>query len=248
MAKRNQDSPHWSLADVTEYLDSFSPPTGNFNPEGQWAHKYIIWINTKGSRPPAKEDGYVTMHRKPASQDGKFKLQVEQYLVFSRWRSQLTKAEIQCQADPLATPKSWTLESVGKNTKDKTIQHPKFEESATVANGRITRTGKRTRQLEISNPFTLDWALFDAVQRLKGERSKAIEFDMFEDFDLLRPKQRLSYHGTIDVKLNGKLARLIGYHQIGEGILPTHYWLDEQYRLLFVTGGCRVYLFDSEIK
>ena len=239
---------HWSLADVSDYLNSFSPPRGDFDPAGEWGHKYIIWINTIRSRSKSTSRGYIELRRSRSSGAGMIELQVTRSADLSGGQSQLTKAAIQCKVDRLATPVSWKVESEGVSQKDKKIRYPRFEESGVVADGQIVRTGKRTRRMKISKTYTHDWALFDAVQRLNGEQTAPLEFDMLEDFDLLRPKQRLSYHGTIEVKLGGKPTRLIGYQQLGEGILPIHYWLDEQHRLLFVTGGCRIYLFDSEIK
>jgi hypothetical protein len=69
---------------------------------------------------------------------------------------------------------------------------------------------------------------------------------MLEDLRLVRGEQRLSFDGEAEFELGGKKMRLYGYHQIGEGILPIHYWLDEEGRLLFALGGVRVYLWHSE--
>ncbi|MHC4673645.1 MAG: hypothetical protein ACYTBZ_14275 [Planctomycetota bacterium] len=248
MAQLTQDGPHFSLVDLEGYLDSFSVPRGNFDPAGSWGHKYTVWISVERSQSKSRANGYVKLKRRPAPQKGMFQLQVEQSTDFANWQSQLTKANIKCKADRLATPVSWNVESAGFHRKDKKATYPKFAESAVAAEGQIVRTAKRTRRMTVSKTFTHDWALFEAAQRLKGEQISPIEFDMLEDFDLLRPKQRLSYHGTTEIKIGGKITRLTGYHQIGEGILPIHYWLDQQHRLLIVTGGCRVYIFDSEIK
>ena len=248
MAKHDGASLHWSLTGISERLDASSPPEGDFDPQGTWAHRYAIWISTQGSRTKSSKQGHVKIYRSPIGRENMIELRIEQSVPLAGWRFQSTKARVRCRVNRLATPVSWNIESVGLDARNKTSKLPKFEESAVAADGRITRSGKRHRRMKISNTFTQDWALFDAVQRLKGEKETAIEFDMLEDFDLLRPRQRLSYHDTIEVKLGGKMTRLIGYHQIGQGILPIHYWLNEQHRLLFVTGGCRIYVFDSEIK
>jgi len=248
MAVASQESLHWSLAGIEENLSTFSLPRGDFDPHGRWTHRYLTWINTINSLSPSREQGYAIIQRRPLPEAETIELQVEQSGDFAGWCSQVTRATIQCMENRLARPVSWKVESSGINKKDKNAVYPKFEERAKVADGRVIRTGKRTRRVKIPEAFTLDWALFDAVQRFKGEKITPIEFDMFEDFDLLRPKQRLSYEGTTEVKLGGKTTRLVGYRQIGEGILPIHYWLDEQYRLLFVIGGCRIYLLDSRKK
>jgi hypothetical protein len=40
-------------------------------------------------------------------------------------------------------------------------------------------------------------------------------------------------------------VRLRGFRQIGRGILPTHYWLDDEHRLIAASGGLRAFIWDN---
>ena len=64
MPQLKQDALHWSLADIEKYLNSFSPPKGDFDPTGEWTHQYIIWINTNKSQSPSRSQGYVKLQRR----------------------------------------------------------------------------------------------------------------------------------------------------------------------------------------
>lgn len=98
-------------------------------------------------------------------------------------------------------------------------------------------------KLRAPNAFTGSWSLFDAVQRLPFEVDP-IEFDMLDDLELMKPRQRLVAGPSIEVVLNGRKLRLHSFEQIGEGILPYSYWLDDQHRLLIAVGGVRAFIWD----
>ncbi|MHC4417974.1 MAG: hypothetical protein ACYSU6_05245, partial [Planctomycetota bacterium] len=123
-----------------------------------------------------------------------------------------------------------------------------MSEAGVLADGTIKLTSPKvkTREICVSGNLTSNWSLFDAVQRLGGKEAPSGSFTMLEDLRLVRGEQRLSFDGEAEFELGGKKMRLYGYHQIGEGILPIHYWLDEEGRLLFALGGVRVYLWHSE--
>jgi hypothetical protein len=87
------------------------------------------------------------------------------------------------------------------------------------------------------------------VQHLRGKDTAPLRFALLEDLDLLKPNHRLSFAETATVKAaGGSELKLTGYEQIGEGVLPFHYWLDEQRRLLFVLSGPRAYIYDPEAR
>jgi hypothetical protein len=54
----------------------------------------------------------------------------------------------------------------------------------------------------------------------------------------------LSYVGTLAATVPGKAMELYGFFHVGTGTLPTHYWLDQQHRLLFAIRYYRAFVFD----
>ena len=61
------------------------------------------------------------------------------------------------------------------------------------------------------------------------------------------PRQRLSCVGLLTVSLAGKQRKLLGFCHVGPGTLPTHYWLDEQQRLLFAIRVFRALILQSSV-
>jgi len=65
-----------------------------------------------------------------------------------------------------------------------------------------------------------------------------VTFDLLQDLSLFKPNQSLTYDGVTPVKLrDGKTVMLKTYAQTGQGILPTHYLLDDQGRPQLITSS-----------
>jgi hypothetical protein len=143
-----------------------------------------------------------------------------------------TKTGVTCKADALATPMQWKT--------DFEVLDP---QGRTVPLTAISTSG-RSADIKISGPLNSDWSLLDAVQRLPFD-SKPLEFTMLEELELLRPKQRLSAGATAEAELGGRTVKLHSFEQLGRGILPITYWLDENHRLIIAVGGRRALLLES---
>jgi len=53
---------------------------------------------------------------------------------------------------------------------------------------------------------------------------------------------------TYMAKEGGRDVRLHAYSQVGRGIVPWVYWVDEQGRLLFIVAGLEGYVLNAQAK
>lgn len=246
----------FSLKPYLTQLKQFSPPMGAFDAEDCWEHTYDVYpVYGKWSKQTEKHRGECCIKREVLLSNDAFRLEVLSEVTFLDFgygnhptKTQLTRASIQCANNALATLQSWRLESVALGAEGKSRPLSRMSESGVFAKGviKLTNAAGASRKIDVSENLTSNWSLFDAVQRLHKKEPPKADFQMLEDLRLPRAEQRLTLDGPIEVELGGKKTLLYGYHQIGEGILPIHYWLDEQGRLLFALGGVRVYLWHSE--
>ncbi len=104
----------------------------------------------------------------------------------------------------------------------------------------------KKRKIKSKNPFALSWLLFDAVQKLPREKFEPINFTLIDHFDQIKPDNQISFHGSnvIDIPKKEKL-KLHVYDQLGNGIVPIVYYVDDFGRLLFVVSGIEVYILNS---
>lgn len=227
------------------FLQAFSPPTEAFDPMGNWRHSYQLWLVGGGGQ---VSRGFIRVERAAADGGKGAKLSIEFNVLQAAFGIERTRATIQCAADGLGTPQSWQLESVVLNLDGKPIPETQVEERGDVKGDTVQVTPvnapkerARTRTVKVATPFTTNWSLLEAVQRLPAQGMSPLAFTLLEDGDLVKEKQRLLFRGPAKLDVNGKTVELREYQQIGEGILPYHYWVDGAGRLLFVVSGQRAY-------
>ena len=248
-AKKGRDSGRakpLSLDALREYgaLDGFSPPTEDFDPKGPWRNSYRIWLAGSQGR---NDMGFIELKRSPNSDRKSFTLDVMTKILQSARSIHRIQATLQCADDALAAPRSWRLTSDMLDPQGQAIESAAWTESAQAQKGEIrveTKSGRLTRKVPAS--FTGDWPLFEAVQRLQGAAARPLEFALLEGLDVLKGGQRLSFRQNTALHLGDAGLNLVEYQQLGEGILPFHYWVDERHRLLFAITGLRAYIFDPE--
>ncbi len=239
-----------TLDALREYgeLDDFSPP-GSFDPEGEWKNVYRIWLVTRRS------NGFLSIERTPASDSSPVTLNVETCVLQAAKVIHRTRAKLQCADDSLSTPQSWDVKSEILDPDFQRIEVADSWETGRIKDGKLFVNidqeglgggGSLARHHKLPESYTSNWSLFDAVQRLPGEGMMPMEFDLLEDSDLLKSKQKLSYWKSADLNIGDNVLQLTGYQQIGQGILPYQYWVDEHHRLLFVISGIRAYIFDPD--
>ena len=234
--------PH-SLNIIRDYLDNYQPPIGSFDPSAEWEHRYVMWIALRGNAGKSWPGGALNIRRR-LGESGRIKLEVDQVTSLrGPGGTGHTRATLTCASDRLSTPQTWEIESEIVNNQGQSVDYTRVKVNGEVASGKIVCRGAAERRMKAPKSFASNWSLFDAVQRLPLD-AKPISFDLLEDLELLKPNHRLEYRQSVELKLGERTARLHGFEQIGEGILPYMYWLDEQHRLLFAVGGLRTFLLE----
>jgi len=228
-------------------LDDSPLPSGAFESAGAWTHRYRIWT-CYGHRDRGNRDqGALTLRRSRTPDADFFDLGVEQTVQMDPRKSfdaHRVAAGIRCRYDRLASPVSWSFSSRFTQGAD-ALPAPELdhaEQARVVGNQIDVRIGDGRFEREASDRFTADWCLFEAVQRLPFGTGDVLAFDLLEGLTAWKPGQRLSYRGKWTVPWGGQSARLHCFGQLGMGVWPYEYWLDEEHRLLLAVTGCRVYI------
>ena len=203
--------PH-SLAKVQECLAGFEAPSGPFDPNGEWEHRYAVWIVLPESQfGKTAAFGALRIRRQPAGDAARLEVSLAAIQGANRSSCYRAEARITCATDRLSTPRAWELRTVMLDVKNKTIEGTEAQETGEVAGGVMRWRRKGERTMTAPKEFTSNWSLFDAIQRLPGNEAGPMVFDMFEEMDLLKPNQRLAYRQTIEMPVDGKTVKLHGF-------------------------------------
>jgi len=263
-----QMTDHFPLAHFERALDGFQPPTEAFDPLGAWVNAYHIWECSQGNR----KIGALRIERTPLSaRRAKLAVRYRKMAAAGILRAEMS---VECKADGLATPIRWQAQSCVHDTEDKPIEDTRLQETGEAGErGPRVKVGGKTARVSVEGPFTFDWCLFEAVQRLPGEALEPLAFTLIDRLSReAKAEQRLAFRTAATVELGGKrvwreekqtleagavyrpvparegatATALRAYNQTGRGILPVVYWVNEQGRLLFALSGLIGYVLNAE--
>ena len=223
------------------------PPTGEFSPAKDWAASFRIWTCYGYVGRSNYDVGLLTIGRQLNGEAQR--LAILHTLKNSEGKLHTIRAKVRCKLDALAGPTSWSLESefAGEHMEGRPPMAAK--EIGRIRGGAWqVSVGDRTTERKISGPVAADWCLFEAVTRLDFRDGPPLTFDLLEGLSLLKADHRLSYRGKLPVTWGPAKAQLHCFAQVGRGVYPYEYWLDDAHRLLLVTTGPRIYVRDAEAK
>ena len=208
----------------------FPPPATDFRPDGSWQQSYRIWT-CHGYKESGNDNVGAMRLARAAKSDGTFLLEVHQTVVQVDGLTCNIKANIECRRNVLGSPAQWDIHTtfVGEDG----AQMPELESRK---RGQATSDVDRT---------TGDWCLFEVAQRLDYDKDTSLDFDLLEGLELSKLSQRLTYRGVSPTKIEGA-GRMHCFAQVGAGILPTEYWLDDKHRLLCVISMNKAYILDGK--
>ena len=262
----------FSLEFISARLVNFRIPEKAFDPNGDWDLNYGVYTFTALRQGPTPGGlvGHMKLARKRINErEAEISLDYEKD---GPGTTQRVAGTIRCGTDALSTPSHWKYSAEVVDSEGKLYENSKISKRGHAGNGRIEiEDDCGTRRLSINGPFTINWAIWDAVMRLPRESTKPLCFTMLDHFDQLKYRQRLAFReagvltlGQHRVKeesweelekgrirqtrwnlVGGSDVTLHGFEQLGEGIVPWIYWTDDQGRLLFVVSGLEVYILDS---
>lgn len=226
-------------------------PAGDFRPEENWTNYYRLWTSY-GYYDRNRDDGHLKISRQAKSTENGYKLLVEQdYINLANRKHEntllhKTSATITCKNNETASPVSWDLTSEFLNGPENIEQFERAEplrEKVIVKNDELIVTvNDKTHKRKVSGNVTGDWNLFNAVQLFPFDKSIDIKFDLLEGLRAFRQNHYLYYKGKAVEKWGAKTVALHCFEQIGEGVLPYEYWLNEHHRLVLVITGNRAYI------
>jgi hypothetical protein len=158
--------------------------------------------------------------------------------------SHFQRATMQCSVNALASPSSWVFETkMAKAAEDKPYLESGRTRNASVADGTlVVRSGSRVHKTPIAPDYSNEWSLWEAVQRLSGDKLKPISYTLIDEYDTPQSGHTLTYRGQQQVDCQSGPLKLTSYMDIGQAVVPTTYWVDEHNRLIFMCSGLQVYV------
>ena len=234
-----------SLLALRSILSSFKVPDGAIDPRGDWDARYSVWIlmPADSGQSPRSAGGLLV---KRAADGDDAKLSVSQATRQNDGSLYRVEATIESAADRLATPRQWRWSAGISDASGNFDRLTRHDGQGSFTDGRLVVNQRA--QVNVPAQVTSNWSLFDAVRRMPFGEKQVDEFGMLEELQLLKGGQKLRYREGLVVELPTKTLKMHCFEQTGSGILPYHYWLDDESRLLLAVGGLRAFVYDESIR
>lgn len=228
-------------------VDTFPSTPKDFKPTGEWINTYRIWT-CHGYRESGNQNvGFLRIQKKTRGEGRIFELHVEQTVVQTDAMLNTIQAQMTCLNNEYASPVKWHLSSRFAGPAGDVLAELCTTESVSIEGKTLTiETPKGILHRQVDIPLTSDWSLFEAAQRWSVGEARHLRVAMLEGLHALKPEQHITYRGLARTGDGPGAARLFHFVQLGTGILPYEYWLDDRHRLLIVTSMNKAYILDDQ--
>lgn len=245
-ARFEYPAPAWNLKWIDDRLiEAYEPPTPSIDFKEAKSLCFLRWANDEAW---SGDKGSLRVDRAPVAGD-LWQFRVEQALKpRTPSESQDTTAEFLCEGGDFPQLIHWSLASVVERKGEK-IADTRYQEYGHVDGEWIVcnRGMLGVSEKRVGRPLTANWALFYSVPLWAADIADAPAFHTLEELQFHRPAQVVIAAGEADFHFGGGSAwRLRALKVMGQGLLPTLFWLDEAGRPLLVCNsvGFTYYLKD----
>ena len=243
---------HWSFNDASMLRNKIFPegfaapestlPSGPFHPLADWENRYDLVYCGSQDFDKNEYTYYGSLHLKAtfAGDSVSFAVKsIRQTGQDFRQERQHLSASFVAGRDALFSLKpdqEWSLDMARTNRRDTaTAPYSRLQERGRLKNGFIEKTDASGRWFRYaeggSGPVVSNWALLAAVQSLP-RNGGGTAFGCLQDLERFYPAHRIRFYKTIEAQFGQNKRTLHGYVQVGSGIIPQFYWIDDSGRLL----------------
>ncbi len=229
----------WDYNVIAQMMRDYAPPSGAFDPNQHWVHRYNIYfmnIRKKTEKKGTLPSPNATLMLESTPRGNEVELLAE---YSSMMDGDLTRVKMRCQNNVLLSPIAWDLTFKNKRATGQGLVE--MAKKGEVKDGQLLINGKPARNSGVKlDNYASDWGLFAAAQRFPLlAPTLPMQFSLLEYLEIPRANQTLHASGE------GKIQRADGdtafhhYLHYGEAMQPTHYCLDANNRLFMAINPRR---------
>jgi hypothetical protein len=226
---------------IVEAIPAADP---SFDPAGEWEQTYLI-VGSRGYQTEHSNVGQLRIRKHSVNENG-FSLHIDEQIIGTGRTQGRQEIDAVCSNNAWGTPLKWTrncyfLNRQGRKVPDLSV----VEEGQVLANGnvQIRQNGAVCKTFQLKDSWTSQYHLFEVIQRRSANDASPAAFDLLEDCTLLKPDHTLHRADVMSADLPGLGRQTLQRHvQLGWGILPFDYHVDDHHRVLFAISKNKSYI------
>lgn len=153
---------------------------------------------------------------------------------------QVTTAE-----DLLATPLSWECETkIVRKGEEEPYLNSGHRWKGSFSEGHIYyQSGdSKLKKDRIDGELSWKWGLMHTVQKMAEQSVEEVHFSALDELDMVYEHQYARFRKKQMVDCGRGPVEFTVIDVLGDGIIPTVYWVDDKFRLCFIVTGVEAYM------
>jgi hypothetical protein len=242
----------FSLLKMERILPDYKiPPCNNFTTDQFWL-SYTLYnfyqelVMTAGTFEITKKDGsrpsYLVTCIRKATAD----ISIENESYTGRFRGNyIFRGEIATKNDLLASPVKWECETkIADELNGSPYLNTLHRWKGSFKNGRVYYQSGSQHIIKIPahQDLTWKWGIINLVQKMAEQSVHEIHFSALDEMDMMYAYQYARFRKKQLIDCGTTKMEFSVFDVLGDGIIPTVYWLDIFNRVIFIISGEEAYV------
>ena len=153
--------------------------------------------------------------------------------------------EIITRNNSLATPLSWSCTTrISKDGSEEPYMNTRHQWEGIFKKDHIYYKSNsiELKKNRIEGNLTWKWGIINLVQKMSEESMKEIHFSALDEMDMVYEDQYARFRKRQKVDCGQGEVDFFVFDVLGDGILPTVYWVDNLHRVAFIVSGVEAYM------
>ena len=242
----------YSLLKMERILPDYKiPPLSNFSSDN-FGLSYTLYnfyqelAMTAGSFEITKKDGSTPTFRVTCIRKATADIRIEDENYTGKFRGYyIFKGQITARNDLLASPVKWECETkIADELNGLPYLNTLHRWKGSFKKGRVYYQSDSQRIIKIParQDLTWKWGVISLVQKMAEQSVREIHFSALDELDMIYEHQYARFRKKQLIDCGKTKVEFTVFDVLGDGIIPTVYWLDNFNRVIFIISGVEAYV------
>lgn len=155
------------------------------------------------------------------------------------------KGQIEAKNDLLASPVQWECETkISDDVNGSPYLNTLHQWQGSFKNGQVNyQSGKQhIIKMPVNQDLTWKWGIINLVQKMAEQSVPEIHFSALDEMDMIYEHQYARFRKKQVIDCGTSNVEFSVFDVLGDGIIPTVYWVDNFNRVIFIISGVEAYV------
>ncbi len=156
--------------------------------------------------------------------------------------------DIYAENNILATPRSWLCRTkIARTKKDPAYLDTDHTWRGSYGNGQISYESGPYHYSKPagSRDLTWKWGIIHLIQKMAETSMDEIHFSALDELDMVYDHQYARFRKQQAIDCGDRILDFKVFDVLGDGIIPTVYWVDNRHRVVFIVTGTEAFVLEG---